>query len=231
MHVTRRKSLSVLGYGLWRWNMLSDAGSETEQMLNSFISNSVRWLATQEDERRIRVQSTKHIYTTQDAVEFAAQAYDENYQPIDDAQIEVRIQRGNEINQLMLNPIGSGQYQSSYGNLAEGEYSFTAIVTLNGTIIGKDQGTFSIGGVNAEYIETRMNKTILKQIAARTNGEYYDGDKLESFPEDIEKLSNFKPRDTSKSMEFEVWNSRWMLALVIIIFSIEWFIRKQNGML
>jgi hypothetical protein len=211
--------------------MLTDAGSETEHMLDNFMSNSVRWLATQEDERRIRVQSTKHVYTTQDPVEFAAQVYDENYQPVDDAQIEVRIQRGNEINPLMLNPAGSGQYQSVYDCLAEGEYSFTAIVTLNGTIIGKDQGTFSVGGVNVEYIETRMNKTMLEQIAARTKGQYYDGGKLESFPGDIEKLSNFKPRNTSKSMKVEIWNSRWMLALVIIIFSIEWFIRKQNGML
>jgi hypothetical protein len=211
--------------------MLSDAGSETERVLESFINNSIRWLTTQEDEKRIRVQPTKHIYTTQDAVDFNAQVYDDNYQPIEDAQIEVQVKRGNEMNPLILDPIGGGQYQSAYDRLAEGEYLFTATVTLNGTTIGSDQGTFSVGGLNAEYLETRMNKLVLKQIAAQTGGQYYDSDEFESLPNDINKLPNFKPRDMSKSSEIEIWNSRWMLALVIFIFAMEWFVRKQNGML
>ena len=99
-NLNKKKSLAVLGYGLWRWNMLSDAGSGTEQMLEHFAGNAIRWLTTQEDSRRIRVQSSKHIYTTQDAVEFTAQVYDDTYQPLDDAQVEVRVQNGNETSSI-----------------------------------------------------------------------------------------------------------------------------------
>jgi hypothetical protein len=230
-NVNKKKSLAVLGYGLWRWNMLSDVDSGTDQMLEHFISNAVRWLTTQEDSRRIRVQSSKHVYTTQDAIEFTAQVYDDNYQPLDDAQVEVNVQSGSETSSIVLNAFGSGQFQGEFESLREGEYKFTATVMANGTAIGRDQGTFSVGSLNAEFLETRMNKSLLQQIAAQTGGRYYDSDNFSSLAHDVTTMPNFKPRDISKSAKIEIWNSRWMLALVIFIFSLEWFLRKRNGML
>jgi hypothetical protein len=44
-------------------------------------------------------------------------------------------------------------------------------------------------------------------------------------------MQNFKPRDVSKSVDVEIWNSRWILALIISVFTLEWFLRKRNGML
>jgi len=230
-NVNKKKSVSVLGYGLWRWNMLSSSGSGTEKILENFLGNAIRWLTTQEDARRIVVQPSKHLYTTQDVVEFTAQVYDDSFQPLDDVQIEVRIQHGNDLSPLVLNPLGGGQYQGVYDRLPEGEYKFMATVKGNGTLIGEDQGTFSVGGFHAEYLETRMNKTLLQQIAAQTGGHYYESNEFSSLLYDITSLPNFKPRDVSKSAEIEIWNSRWMLAFVILVFALEWFLRKQNGML
>ena len=230
-NVNKKKSLAVLGYGLWRWNMLSDAGSGTDQMLEHFISNAIRWLTKQEDSRRIRVQPTKHIFTTQDAIEFTAQVYDANYQPLDDAQVEVRLQNGTETSSIVLNALGSGQYQGEFESLREGDYKFTAMVKANGEVIGSDQGTFSVGSQNAEFLETRMNKSLLQQIAAQTGGQYYESDNFGSLAHDVTMTPNFKPRDVSRSAEIEIWNSRWILALIIFIFALEWLLRKRNGML
>jgi hypothetical protein len=169
------------------------------------------------------VQSSKHVYTTQDAVEFIAQVYDANYQPVDDAQVEVHVQRGSETSLIVFYALGSGQYQ--------GEYKFTATVVANGAAIGSDQGTFSVGGLNAEFLETRMNKSLLQQIATQTGGRYYDGDNVSSLAQDVTTMPHFKSRDISTSATIEIWNSRWMLVLVVFIFSLEWFLRKRNGML
>jgi hypothetical protein len=230
-NINQKKSVAVLGYGLWRWKMLSDAGSETTPIFENFIGNAIRWLTTQEDARKMRVQTSKHIYTTQEAVEYTAQVYDENYQPIDDAQIEVNVRHKNEMTSLSLNPLGSGQYQGVYDYLQEGEYKFTATVTANGTIIGSDQGTFSVGGANAEYVDTRMNKSLLQQIAAQTGGAYYENGNINLLVHDVTALPNFKPLEISKSADIEIWNSRWMLALIVLVFAAEWLLRKQNGML
>jgi len=230
-NVNKMKSISVLGYGLWRWNILSSSGSGTEKVLESFLGNAIRWLTTQEDARRIIVQPSKYVFTTQDAVEFTAQIYNDSFEPLDDAQIEVSIHHGNDKNLLVLNPLGSGQYQGVYDRVPGGEYKFLATVKVNNTLIGEDQGAFSVGSFNAEYLETRMNKLLLQQIAAQTGGRYYETNELSSLLHDISSLHNFKPRNVSKSAEIEIWNSRWMLLLVIFIFALEWFLRKRNGML
>jgi hypothetical protein len=230
-NVNKKKSISVIGYGLWRWNMLSGSGSGSEKLLNNFLGSAVRWLTTQEDKRRIVVQPSKHIFTTQDAVEFTAQIYDDSFQPLDDAQIEVRIYHGNDFSPLLLNPLGSGQYQGVHNQLPEGEYKFIAKVEKNGVLMGEDQGAFSIGGFSAEYLETRMNKQLLQQISAHTGGRYYESSEFDSLPQDVAGLPNFKPRDISKSAEIEIWNSYWMLVIIIFVFAMEWFLRKRNGML
>ncbi len=230
-NVNKYKSLAVLGYGIWRWNMLSGAGSGSEDVLENFIGNAVRWLTTQEDERRIRVQAAKNIFTTQDAVEFNAQVYDENYQPVDDAQIEVRAQRRGEVSTLSLTSLGSGQYQGAFDQLQAGDYTFTATVSAEGTSIGSDQGTFSIGDLQAEFIETRMNKPLLLQIASRTGGQWYDINASGLLSSAVTSLKNFTSQEISRSQEIEIWNSRWMLALVIAVFALEWLMRKWHGML
>ena len=118
-----------------------------------------------------------------------------------------------------------------YDRVPGGEYKFLATVKVNNTLIGEDQGAFSVGSFNAEYLETRMNKLLLQQIAAQTGGRYYETNELSSLLHDISSLHNFKPRNVSKSAEIEIWNSRWMLLLVIFIFALEWFLRKRNGKL
>jgi hypothetical protein len=230
-NVNKRKSLSVLGYGLWRWNMLSDDGTGTEQILNKFLSNATRWLTTLEDERRIRIQPVKHSFTTQDAIEFSAQVYDDNFQPVDNAQVEVYTRIGSETNYLILNALGNGQYQGAYDHLHEGDFKFTATVAVNGTAIGSDQGSFSIGGSNAEFLETQMNRSMLRQIAAQTGGRYYDSNRIDSLNYDIVTMPFYKSRDMIKSAEIEMWNSRWMLGVIILVFVLEWFLRKKYGML
>ena len=82
-----------------------------------------------------------------------------------------------------------------------------------------------------EFQETRMNNEMLEQLAAQTGGKFYYPDKIQTLAADIAELPNFKPRELVRSSDIELWNRNWMLALVVGLFSVEWFIRKRNGML
>jgi len=80
-------------------------------------------------------------------------------------------------------------------------------------------------------MDTRMNRHLLQQIAARTGGKYYDPQDLSRLQRDVSALTDFRPRVVSIAHETELWNVRWMMALMIAFFSMEWFLRKRNGML
>ncbi len=230
-NVNRKKSLALLGYGIWRWKMLSADVPGADVVLEGFLSNAVRWLTTREEDRQVRVQPVKETFAGREPIEFTAQVYDEKFTPIDDAQITITMMHKGQKYDLTLTPLGSGQYTGSLELLPEGDYKFTATVSLNGKKLAEESGSFSVGGLNAEFLETRMNKPLLQQLAAQTGGKYYDANSLETLPKDIAALTNFKPREIVRAHEIELWNYTWSLTIVVALFAFEWFLRKRNGML
>jgi hypothetical protein len=230
-NVNQKKSFAVLAYGIWRWKMYGDPGSGTENLLDEFLSNTVRWLTTREDDRRFKTQPIKPIFSGQEPIEFAGQLYDESYKPVDDATIQVTITQAKQTNDIILNSFGNGQYDGSLDRLGEGDYSFTARAQQDGKTVGEDKGTFSVGGLNVEFLDTRMNKLLLQQIAALTGGRYYDSEALENLPNDIASLPNFKPRELTRTNEIELWNLKWTLSLIVLVFALEWLLRKRSGMI
>jgi len=223
-NVNQRKSAALLGYGLWRWQMLPEGYRHFEHLLG----NVVRWLTVREDTRRIRIEPSEEVFTTQDPVEFSGQVYDESMQPVDDARLSVVITGNGERNELSLTPLGNGQYQGRLGPLAAGDYGFAATIHRNGNELAAQRGTFSIGGVNAEFLETRTNSILLRQLAARTGGAFV---RPEELPAAIQSLPDFQVLEVTRSDQFELWNLQWSLSLLVAIFSLEWFIRKRIGML
>jgi hypothetical protein len=230
-NVAQRRSVALLGYGIWRWKMFGDGVAGTENVLDQFLSNSLRWLTTRDDERPVRVQPVKEVFTTAEAVEFTAQVYDESLRPVEHASIAVTIARGAQQYEFTMNSLGSGQYEGGVEALEEGDYRFTATVRANGQTVAEERGTFSVGGTNVEFLDTRMNKELLQQIAARTGGKYYDAASLGTVADDIAALPTFQPQEVVRADEIELWNRWWMLAVVVGLFAVEWFLRKRNGML
>ena len=229
--VNQSKSVAFVGYGIWRWTMLSDPGSAGAGVLRQFVYNVVRWLTSREEGRRFRIKPGRETFSSQEPVTFLAQVYDESYEPTDDAQITVVVHHEGQSSELMLSPLGNGQYDGSLGELDAGEYTYEANFVVNGSSLGHEQGSFFVGGVNAEFIETRMNREGLLRLADRTGGRYYDPADIRSIAHDIAALKAFKPRAVTRSTELEIWNSRWLLGIVVVLFSLEWFIRKRSGML
>jgi hypothetical protein len=230
-NVNRRKSIALLGYGIWRWKTFSDGIPGSENALESLFSNSVRWLTMREDDRAVRIQPVKETFSGQDPIEFIAQVYDKNFNPVDDAEVSVSVRQADKLDQLSLVPIGNGRFEGAFGSLPEGDYTFTARVLAGGEQIAEERGSFSVGGVNVEFQDTRMNRSLLQQVAERTGGRYYDAGAIATLPQDVASLPGFQPRQVVRSSEIELWNRGWMLAVIVLLLASEWFLRKRNGML
>jgi hypothetical protein len=127
--------------------------------------------------------------------------------------------------------LGNGRFEGAFDPLPEGDYNYAARVAGGGRQIAEEKGTFSVGGLNAEYLDTKANKHLLRQIALRTGGRYYEPEDLQRLPEDLASLPEFKVREVSISQQLELWNKDWMLGFLIFLLAFEWFLRKRHGML
>jgi hypothetical protein len=228
--VNKQKSLAVLGHGLWRWRLMAQGTPETGRLLSAFLSNGIRWLTTHEDSRPVKVSTSKEAFTQGEPVEFVGQVYDAAMQPVDNGQLRVTVRRGEKETATVLRPIGNGRYEGSIEGLGEGDYTFGALAKTDGQQLGEDNGRFTVGELNLEFQETRMNSSLLREIAQRTGGHYYTIQELETLVQDITSQPSFSARESVRTRTLELWNWQYSLTAVILLLGVEWFIRKRSGM-
>lgn len=229
--VYKQKSFAITGYAIWRWKLLAEGLGGNTDFFKTFIGNSVRWLTTREDDKKFKVISSKEIYNSGETIDLLAELYDDSYQPIDDANVKVNIQNQSESYEISMNPLGSGRYTINIEGLKEGDYKFTGIASKDEIKLGEDQGRFSVGESNLEFSNLRMNANLLKQISNKTGGEFYTIDNYQNIIEKIKNDTNFSSIEIFNKSEYQLWNMYYILFLIIILLSIEWFIRKKSGML
>ncbi|MBI1807231.1 MAG: hypothetical protein HYR76_09300 [Ignavibacteria bacterium] len=230
-NINRRKSFAITGHGVWRWRLLAQNNPSTEKIFPLLMTNAVRWLTTKEEDKNVRVVSTKESFTTAEPIEFTGQVYDDQLHPVDNAEMRVELSRGNEKFQIALNAVGNGRYEGSLEGVGEGDYTFTVKATADGKVYGEDRGKFSVGQMNVEFLETKMNKQLLEQMAFQTGGKYYDIANTRELKNGLVSGRKLEPKELVQSSEIELWNWKYLAAIVILLFALEWFLRKRSGML
>ncbi len=235
MIVTRstpqQRMILFLGYGVWRWKMMTGEIPGGPGVLEHFLSQSMRWLTARADNRPVRIAPVTEVFVGGDPVEFTGQVYDSNMHPLEDAEVRVQITGNDQRYDVSLSPLGEGQYEGRIDGLFPGDYRFTATAVVHGLSVGEDAGTFSIGGAEAEFVETRMNKELLQQIAYRSGGIYYDAENIDSLAKDIRNAPGFLPRSQLTALKYSLWNEPWPYAVILLLLTVEWTLRKRSGMI
>lgn len=227
------KSVALLGYGLWRWKLLGGASRETENFFDPWISNVIRWLTTLDESQHVRIDPVKENFAQGEPIGFLGQAYNANYRPVDDAEVRVEV-TSTSLNQrfeAILRPLENGRYEGELEALPEGEYAFVGTAKSGETQLGKTEGRFSVGEQSIEFLDTKMNKPLMEQIASTSGGRYADAADFSSLMKDLHLRPFMKPEKVSSTSETELWNLPSLLAVIVALFGIEWFLRKRSGML
>lgn len=250
--LTRRigdsRSIAVNGYGIWQWRLTSfgrelafqstsklrDTANAAFSALDIFLTNSLRWLTTRDDQKRINIAPTRRFYEAGERIEFAGQVYDESFVPIENANVSIRV-TGGKLTQpltLGLDAIGNGRYVATLPQgLAAGDYAFVGEANRRGSLIGRDDGRFNVGEFNVEFAEPRMRSDILRELASRTGGKFYTVATASTLLDDIRNNPRFAPREITTKADLELWNAWPLLAAALLCFAIEWLLRKRAGML
>ena len=135
---------------------------------------------------------------------------------------------------LILTSIGNGRYYGELEGLRKGDYAFDAVAAAGSRKLGSDNGRFIVDELSIEFQNLKQNTALLKDIAKRTNGKFYNinnKQEIKSIIDDIINNSNFKTKPITLRNDFQLWNWIWLLLISIACFAAEWFIRKRKGLL
>jgi len=227
----QRKTVAIFAYGIWRWHLLMQGIGKTPQAYETLIRNAVRWMVTAEDAKLVRITSNKEIYRGGESIELSAQIYYEDYRPREGAQVRVQLssvgKSGQFSQDVILQDIGDGLYRATLQVLGGGEYQFRGVAEQSGQKLGEDGGRFSVEPFSLEFLSTRLNEPMLRQMAQATGGAYGPADSLENF---IARLP-LTPMSRYETSDLALWGRTPILFVLLLVLGIEWFVRKRQGML
>jgi hypothetical protein len=224
-----RKTGFLVGEGLWRWK-LSEAGeTETEsEVFNSLISKTVQYLSVKDDKRKFKVYAAKNTFDENENILLNAVLYNDSYTAVNTPDVDIVIKNEEGTAYKFLFSRTDAAYQLDAGTLAAGNYSYTATTVL-GNKKHTAQGVFYVNAMVAEYQQTVANHQLLNTMSAQTGGKMYS-------PQDLLKLADeIKGNDQIKTLTYEdrryeeLINFKWLFALIMALFTMEWFFRKRNG--
>ncbi len=223
------RSIAVLGENIWKWKLqISD---KNIGLFDNFISQSVKWLSSKSEYKQVSIKTTKRIYSIGEPIEFIAKVYDETFDPLENADVKIEVM--NEKNKFSVeassrgNSIYEGELDISYA----GDYNFAGTAFLNNNLVGRDEGKFTVGEVEVEMLNLKQNTELLRLLANSTGGKFYFVNDVLDLNDQISSRIEQSKKEKTVTTEIELWSNEWILAFIILLFSLEWFFRKRSGML
>lgn len=224
-----KRSIVLIGKDSWKWKL--QTAQKDVKVFDNFFLSSARWLNAPDQEKKVIIKTTKKFYSTGEPIEFSAQVYDEVFNPLSDAELKVKVSGPEFQEEIILNSIGNGLYDGSLLIPNNGDYKFNGYAMFEGKNLGLDNGSFNVGDVELEFIESRTNFDFLNQLSVETNGQTYLNNEKERLIQDLAQANKNSSKEKIIISEIRLWSSEILLILVIVLLSIEWFIRKRSGML
>lgn len=223
--MSRQHGAAFFCWGLYRWK-LQERGGETP-FYDQLLPRLVSWLIAPAEERRVRIQTTKRLYSGGERVKFAAQVYGADFIPRDDAAINLRVTSGSRAEVVAMRNRGNGRYVGELNPWAEGDYSFAGTAMARTDTLGSDRGMFAVEAFNVELVDTRARFDVLKGIAISSRGHFVHFERADSLLSSL----NFRPEIVMTRRELPLWNRAFMIWVIIALLAGEWILRKRSGML
>ncbi|MCA9732373.1 MAG: VWA domain-containing protein [Deferribacteres bacterium] len=222
----QKRVITILGNNLWRWHMLLQRKDAENTFYSDLIENSVRWLASRDENKLLNVQPAGDIFRAGQQINFNAQAYYDDYRVREGLRISLKIE-GMQEGEFIFSEKGDGIYRCKAGMLSAGDYIYKAQAFAGDKEVSADSGKFSIIPFQWELQRTEYDSELLEKLAHISSGKVIAQDSLAIW------LSNlhFNAKIVQNVDEIRIWQYWMTLVVILILLSLEWFLRKQKGML
>ncbi len=222
-----RKTGFIFGEGIWRWRLFDYYLNQNQLHFNELVNQLIQYLALRENEDNFIVDF-KPVYAETDDIILTAEVYNDAFERITSEEVNIEIRNNNDEDFNFTFDVQGESYYLNTGHLPAGDYTFSAQVTI-GNETFDETGKFTVMPVNFENIITRANHNILYQLAAQSGGKFYLPSEIGSLLNDIENSNRLKATNYFQEMIHELLSLKWLFFVILLLLSVEWFLRKFWG--
>jgi hypothetical protein len=217
----------LFGENIWKWRMQSYRNSQSFDNFNDFMGKLLLYLTTNKSKNRFSVDY-RPVYEGSSQAKLTAVYFDAAYIFDSNASIILKLKQketGAPLEIPML--LKDGYYEADLTGLSPGEYTFTAQVENEEL---KESGHFVILDFDLEQQLLSSDYRKLQRFSASTKGQSYSPSETARLVGDLRNAEQFVPTQKREQNVVPLIDFRYLLGIVVAALSLEWFIRKYNGL-
>lgn len=224
--IDNQKGAILFGENSWRWRMNSFNDYKSFELFDGFMANLMQYLASNVQGSRLSI-AVNTIYYSNETIQFTANYLDENLNL--DNRVKVWLTVSNkEKGFLNKTPFAleNRLFKVELSNIPEGEYNYTVSVENYPQNVS---GSFKILPFEIEQQFTQSNDKDLKLLASKTNGEIYYNSQDNSLLHQLKSDERYRSTQKINIIKTPLIDWKWLLFIIVLFLSVEWFIRKYFG--
>lgn len=223
-----KRSAFLLGENPWKWRLQSHIDNQSFEKFDVFVDKIIQFLASN-DSKKSLVVNHESFYNSGEPIEISTQFFNKNYEFDEKARLTISVTNTKSKQTKNYDLLkGNNSFKVNLDGLLAGGYNFS-VRELNSKT--SYSGHFEILDFDIEKQFVNPDVEKLNQLATQTQGKVHYPNEIDSLIKTLLENENYKAVQKEIVTKTPLIDWIWLLILIAISLTSEWFIRKYNGML
>jgi hypothetical protein len=223
-----RRTGILTGEGLWRWQLDEYKNYGNHHAMEELLSQSVQYLTANANRQKFRVYTAKNVFDEGENVILNAELYNDALELTNTPDVKIDLKSTSGKNYSFLFTRSGQSYQLDAGILPVDEYTYTASTKL-GTKTFTANGLLTVKALNLETRQSVANHQLLNNIAKQSGGQMLLPSQVSQLADLIKHNDNIKTIVYQDKHYGDIIDIKWIFAIILVLLSAEWFVRKREG--
>ncbi|HCE55860.1 MAG TPA: hypothetical protein DER05_13030 [Lutibacter sp.] len=221
-----QKSAVLLGENSWRWRMNSFVENKTFERFDGFLAGLIHYLVSTDSKSRLNITANP-IYYANETIQISASYVDENFNFDNRSKLWITV--SNEASKFIKKiPLAvlNNRFVVELPTIPFGEYTYSVSVENTNNSVS---GSFKILPFEIEAQFANANDQLLKKVANETEGFTFYNSQEQNLIDYLINDERFKSIQKNTISKTPLIDWKWILGMIVLTLSLEWFIRKYYG--
>ena len=220
------RQVIFFGEDIWKWRMFCFKRNLNFVKFDSFFYSLFQYLSTKEKSEQIK-SIHELVFDGTMPIDIYAKLYDDNFKENFSKKLKIEIY--SETNNTLAYDMNivNGIYQINLNNLDPGLYKYK--ILSNDNSISK-KGEFEVLSSNIETRFFSSNYQYLKELAKTNETQCYSFNNYNKLIDHLLGNDIYNTVDKLEKKSLPLINLKYLLVILLLSLTIEWFLRKYNGL-
>lgn len=215
----------LLGTGLWRWRLHEYQKFGNHEVTDAWIQKTVEFLAYSHDSPPFQLVADKNKWNEGESIRLRATLKNASGDPVNTPEVELRLMDPNgQETPFSMERIGRN-YQLSLGSWAAGVYRAVARTRYDGTSY-EDEVMWTIEAQSLEQRTRGADYAVLHGLATQYGGKFVAYPNWDSLRHYLDAQGLLRTIVETRIEQKPLIEWKWAFIILLLLFSIEWYLRK-----